>query len=179
MISVRYNAECMTHQLPEAYQKAFKDADIRGVYPTEINEVLVERVANAFVTVNAYSSVVVGCDMRLSSPILKQAFIAGARAAGATVIDLGLVATPQLYFASGSLALPGVMITASHSPKEYNGLKLVHPDAIPLTKRNGLQEIFKMVQKNVWNERVKRGVVKKKNIDAAYQKFVFRGVQGI
>ncbi len=175
---MRYNAAYMTYQLPTDFRRAFKDADIRGVFGTEINEELVTRVARAFVAVHGYTQVVVGCDMRLSSPVLHRAFIDGARAAGATVIDIGLVATPQLYFASGSLALPGVMITASHSPKEYNGLKLVHPDAIPLTKRNGLKEIFQMVQKNVWHESIKRGAVKKKNIDAAYQKFVFRGVQG-
>lgn len=168
----------MTHTLPPEFRRAFKDADIRGVFGSELNEELVARVARAFVTIHAYTTVVVGCDMRLSSPALHRAFIDGARAGGATVIDIGLVATPQLYFASGSLALPGVMITASHSPKEYNGLKLVHPDAIPLTKRNGLQEILRMVQKNVWQDGQKRGGLKKKNIDAAYQKFVFKGVQG-
>ena len=120
--------------LPPLYEQAFKDAGIRGVYPTEINEVVVYGVARAFVEEFAYTTLVVGCDMRLTAPALQAAFTRGARDAGATVIDLGLVATPQLYFASGSLRLPGVMITASHSPKEYNGLKLVHADAIPLTK---------------------------------------------
>jgi phosphomannomutase len=166
----------MTQTLPASYERAFKDADIRGVYPTEIDEVVAYAVARAFVEEFNYTALVVGCDMRLSTPALHAAFIAGARDAGANVTDLDLVATPQLYFASGSLSLPGVMITASHSPKEYNGLKLVHAGAIPLTKRNGLAQILKRVKKGKWQEVSKCGGVKKKNIDAAYTKFVFAGV---
>lgn len=167
----------MEHTLPAAYERAFKDADIRGVYPTEINEYLAYAVARAFVEEFSYTTLVVGCDMRLSTPLIHAAFIAGVRDAGASVIDLGLVATPQLYFASGSLQLPGVMITASHSPKEYNGLKLVHADAVPLTKRNGLTQIQKRVKKGVWQPVAKKGGLKKKNIDSAYAKFVFAGVK--
>ena len=167
----------MAHILPTLYERAFKDADIRGIYPGEIDEEVTYRVARAFVEEFKYSIVVVGSDMRLSSPALHTSFINGARDAGASVIDLGLVATPQLYFASGSLRLPGAMITASHSPREYNGLKLVHSDAIPLTKRNGLTQILKRVKKAVWQTAAKRGGLKKKNIDAAYAKFVFAGIK--
>ena len=140
----------MAQILPGAYERAFKDADIRGVYPTEIDEAVTYAVARAFVEECNYTELVIGCDMRLSTPALHSAFITGARDAGASVIDLGLVATPQLYFASGALKLPGVMITASHSPKEYNGLKLVHAGAISLTKRNGLAQILKRVKKSQW-----------------------------
>ncbi len=167
----------MERVVPTAYERAFKDADIRGVFPDEINEYLAYSVARAFVEEFSYQTVVVGCDMRLSTPVMQSAFILGIRDAGAAVIDLGLVATPQLYFASGSLTLPGVMITASHSPKEYNGLKLVHADAVPLTKRNGLIQIKKRVKKGVWQSVARRGGLKKKNIDAAYAKYVFAGVQ--
>ncbi len=160
-----------------SYERAFKDADIRGIYPSEINEAVTYRVARAFVEEFGYQTLVVGCDMRLSTPALQAAFITGVRDSGATVIDLGLVATPQLYFASGALSLPGVMITASHSPKEYNGLKLVHADAIPLTKRNGIVQIMKRVKKGQWQTVAKRGGLKKKTIDAAYAKFVFAGVK--
>ncbi len=176
-MGMRYNAGYMTLVLPVDYRRAFKDADIRGVYPEEINEELVEAVARAFVEAHSYKTVVVGCDMRLSSPVLHKAFIAGARASGATVIDIGLVATPQLYFVSGSQNLPGVMITASHSPKAYNGLKLVHPQAIPLTKRTGLNEILKLVKQGTRKDSKIRGGLMKKNIDGAYQKFVFKGVK--
>ena len=167
----------MAYVLPVSYERAFKDADIRGIYPTEINEAVTYKVARAFVEECKFTTVIVGCDMRLSTPALHAAFIEGVRDAGASVIDLGLVATPQLYFASGSLLLPGVMITASHSPAEYNGLKLVHAEAIPLTKRNGLAQILKRVRKGEWQAVAKRGSIKKKNIDAAYAKFVFAGVK--
>jgi phosphomannomutase len=134
-------------------------------------------VARAFVEEFDYTKMVVGRDMRLSSPDLYTAFVAGVRDAGADVIDVGMVATPQLYFASGSLALPGVMITASHSPAPYNGLKLVHADAIPLTKRNGLAQIAKRVKQGKWEEVQRRGKLTKKNIDAGYQKRVLAGIK--
>ncbi len=165
----------MNKTLPPRYERAFKDADIRGTYPDEINEGLAYAVARAFVEEFGYTKIVVGRDMRESSPALKTAFIEGARASGASVIDLDLVATPQLYYGSGSLALPGVMITASHSPREYNGLKLVHVEAIPLTKRNGLSQIQKRVKKSLWNDAAKRGRLTKKNLDAGYIKYVLRG----
>lgn len=165
----------MNKTLPPRYERAFKDADIRGTYPDEINEGLAYAVARAFVEEFGYTKIVVGRDMRESSPALKKAFIEGARASGASVIDLDLVATPQLYYGSGSLALPGVMITASHSPREYNGLKLVHAEAIPLTKRNGLSQIQKRVKKSLWNDAAKRGRLTKKNLDAGYIKYVLRG----
>ncbi|MCU0678717.1 MAG: hypothetical protein MUF19_04025 [Candidatus Pacebacteria bacterium] len=167
----------MTYPLAPQFEKAFKDADIRGTYPNEINEGLVYGVARAFVEEFGYTKIVVGRDMRLSSPDLYTAFVAGVRDAGADVIDVGMVATPQLYFASGSLVLPGVMITASHSPAQYNGLKLVHADAIPLTKRNGLAQIAKQVKQGKWVEVKRRGKLTKKNIDAGYQKRVLAGIK--
>lgn len=164
-------------KLPLHYKASFKDADIRGVFPFEINEAVASLVARAFVEIFSYTTVVVGCDMRLSSPQLHKAFIDGVRQAGANVIDVGLVATPQLYFASGSLNLPAVMITASHSPKEYNGMKLVHAGAIPLTKRNGLAQILKLVTRNKFLDATQKGRVTKKNIDASYIKYVLRGIK--
>ncbi len=166
----------MEYTLPAEYTKAFKDADIRGVYPSEINEATAYRVARAFVVEFSYTTLVVGYDMRLSTPALHAAFIAGARDQGADVLDVGMVATPQLYFASGSLNLPGVMITASHSPKEYNGMKLVHAQAIPLTKQNGLAAIEKRVKAGIFAHPKKRGTVKKKSIDNAYLTYVLNGV---
>ncbi len=167
----------MTYSLAPQFLKSFKDADIRGTYPDEINAGVAYAVARAFVEEFAYTKVVVGRDMRLSSPELHTAFVAGVREAGADVIDVGMVATPQLYFASGSMNLPGVMITASHSPAEYNGMKLVHPEAIPLTKRNGLAQILKRVKKGQWVTPNKKGKFTKKNIDAGYQKRVLAGIK--
>ncbi len=167
----------MTYTIATHFEKSFKDADIRGTYPDEINEGVAYAVACAFVEEFSYTKVVVGRDMRLSSPELHTAFVAGVRDAGADVIDVGMVATPQLYFASGSLHLPGVMITASHSPAIYNGLKLVHADAVPLTKRNGLAQILKRVKQGKWQKAAKKGKLTQKNIDAGYQKRVLAGIK--
>jgi len=167
----------MNKTLPPEFVKSFKDADIRGVYPNEITGALAYVVAQAFVSEFKYRKLLVGCDMRLSSPELHTAFIDGARDAGVDVIDLGLVATPQLYFASGSLNLPGVMITASHSPAAYNGMKLVHAKAIPLTARNGLRQILSRVKKVPPVVQTKRGKLSKKNIDASYIAYVLKGVK--
>ncbi len=158
--------------LPEAFAKAFKDADIRGVYPTEIDEVVAYRVARAFVEVFELPRVIVARDMRLSSPSLHAAFIDGVRDAGAEAIDIGLASTPALYFASGSLDAYGVVITASHNPQQYNGLKLVKAGAIPLTGKTGLNEIKKRVVKNRFADPPKRGKLVKKAIYPQYERYV-------
>jgi len=163
--------------LPPEYKKSFKPADIRGVYPHEIDGNVAYHAARAFVTNHKYEKLVVGYDMRESSPELYEGVVEGARAAGALVVDIGQVATPQLYFASGSLQLPGVMITASHSPREYNGMKFVHADAVPLTPTNGMKQLVKAVEKGKYPEAKKRGRVVKKDITKAYQKFVLKGMK--
>lgn len=148
---------------------AFKEADIRGVYPTEINEELVYLIARAFVERSQYKKVVVARDMRLSSLVLRDAFVQGATDAGASVIDIGITTTPMLYFASGRMSLPGVMITASHSPKEHNGLKLVMPGAVPLTEKSGLKDIRVRISKGRFApDAKKRGVVSVRDIMPAF-----------
>jgi phosphomannomutase len=157
------------------YKSAFKQADIRGVYPSEIDEEVTYLVARAFVDEFGLKKVVVGRDMRLSTPVLFAAFCKGIQDAGADVVDLGMVPTPLVYFASGSLKLPGVMITASHSPKYYNGLKLVLAGAIPLTEKHGLRSIRKRIEKGVFIEAAKRGKVVAKDVRPAYQKYIWKG----
>lgn len=166
----------MTMTLQAAYQRAFKDADIRGIYPTEIDEEVAYFVARAFVEEYKYTKVLVARDMRLSTPQLHEAFVKGVIDSGASVIDLGMVHTPVLYYASGTMNLPGVMITASHSPKEYNGLKLVFPKAIPLTEKNGLGKIRRRMEKGKFSAAAKPGKVTKKDVRKGYQKFVLKGV---
>jgi phosphomannomutase len=158
---------------PDFY-KAFKDADIRGVYPTELNDEVAYLVARAFVQLFNHKKVVVGRDMRLSSPALHKSFVTGVTDAGADVVDIGLVPTPALYHASGALNLPGVMITASHSPKAHNGLKLVLAGAIPLTNTTGLKAIRSLVQQPKLIEPKKRGNVTSKNTLAAFAKYVYK-----
>jgi phosphomannomutase len=119
----------------------FKAYDIRGEYPDQLDEELARAIGRAFVGYLGAPKIVVGRDMRVSSPSLAAAFIEGASSTGAAVVDAGLVSTDALYFASGRLDLPGAMFTASHNPARYNGLKLCRPQAAPIGIESGLQDI--------------------------------------
>jgi phosphomannomutase len=119
----------------------FKAYDVRGTVPDQIDDELARRTGAAFVPVTGASTVVVGHDMRPSSPGLAAAFAAGAAGAGADVVMIGLASTDQLYFASGDLGHPGAMFTASHNPAQYNGIKLCRAGAQPIGAETGLHEI--------------------------------------
>ena len=114
---------------------------MRGTVPDQIDDDLAHRVGNAFVAVTGASSVVVGYDMRPSSPGMARAFAEGAALAGADVTVIGLASTDQLYFASGRLERPGAMFTASHNPARYNGIKMCRAFAAPIGMETGLAEI--------------------------------------
>ena len=122
-------------------QAIFKAYDVRGTFPDQIDADLARRVGNAFVAVTGADQVVAGHDMRPSSPELARAFAEGAAAAGADVTLIGLASTDQLYFASGQLARPGAMFTASHNPAQYNGIKMCRAYAQPIGMETGLAEI--------------------------------------
>ncbi|MEA2075684.1 MAG: phosphomannomutase/phosphoglucomutase [Euryarchaeota archaeon] len=123
----------------------FKAYDIRGIYPSEIDERVAYQIGAAFGTLNP-GKIAVGCDTRLSSPQLKEYFIKGASSTGSGVIDIGVVTTPAVVFAIEHLKCDGgVNITASHNPKEYNGVKLFDGNAMPISYESGigtLKEIF-------------------------------------
>jgi phosphomannomutase len=119
----------------------FKAYDIRGLYPGQLDEDASRRIGFAFARFTGSARVAVGRDMRPSSVPLAAAFRDGVSAAGAAVLDLGLVSTDALYFGSGLLDLPAAMFTASHNPPEYNGLKLCHEQAAPIGEDSGLQQI--------------------------------------
>ncbi|MEV4468932.1 phosphomannomutase/phosphoglucomutase [Nonomuraea salmonea] len=121
--------------------KIFKAYDVRGVVPDELDEQTAEAVGAAFVEVTGAGSIVVAHDMRESSPVLAEAFIRGARSRRADVVHAGLGSTDLLYYASGSLGLPGVMFTASHNPARYNGMKMCRAGAVPIGGDTGLTEI--------------------------------------
>jgi phosphomannomutase len=159
------------------YNKAFKPTDIRGIYPTQIDEEVAYLVGRSFVDEFKHKTVLVARDMRLSTPALHESFCKGVTDAGADVVDIGLVPTPVLYFASATLNLAGVVITASHSPKEYNGLKLVQAGAIPLTETQGLKQIRKRMEKGVFVEVPKPGKIKHKDVLKGYQRFVLKGIK--
>jgi len=127
----------------------FKAYDIRGVYPDDIDEALVRRIGNVFAHFTGAQNLVVGHDMRESSEPLAAAFIEGATLAGADVTDVGLASTDLVYFASGRLDAPGAMLTASHNPPQYNGVKLCRAGAAPVGEQSGLQQIKEMVASGV------------------------------
>ncbi len=128
--------------MPRDLTPIFKAYDIRGVYPDELDEAAAGRIGHAFATWMGADRLVMGRDMRTSSPTLAKVFAAGAATAGATVVDVGLASTDALYYASGRLDLPGAMFTASHNPARYNGIKLCRPQAAPIGEESGLLEIL-------------------------------------
>jgi phosphomannomutase len=129
--------------------KIFKAYDIRGVVPDELNEEIAEAVGAAFVRVTGASAIVTAHDMRTSSGPLSAAFARGATGQGADVIEAGLGSTDMLYYASGSLDMPGAMFTASHNPAQYNGIKLCRAGAKPVGQDTGLTEIRELVDGGV------------------------------
>jgi phosphomannomutase len=123
----------------------FKAYDVRGTVPDQVDEELAHLVGRAHVQVTGADRVVVGHDMRPSSPGLAAAYAEGAAEAGGDVVSIGLSSTDQLYFASGHLDLPGAMFTASHNPAQYNGIKLCRAAAVPLGMESGLADIRDLV----------------------------------
>ncbi|MEU3064430.1 phosphomannomutase/phosphoglucomutase [Streptomyces subrutilus] len=127
-----------------------KAYDVRGVVPDEWDEHLAELFGAAFVEVVDATAIVIGHDMRPSSPGLSAAFARGAAARGVDVTLIGLCSTDQLYYASGHLGLPGAMFTASHNPARYNGIKLCRAGAAPVGQDTGLSQIRALVEK--WSD---------------------------
>ncbi|MFF2791625.1 phosphomannomutase/phosphoglucomutase [Streptomyces sp. NPDC058049] len=127
-----------------------KAYDVRGVVPDEWDESLAGLFGAAFVEVVGAGAIVIGHDMRPSSPGLSAAFARGAAARGVDVTLIGLCSTDQLYYASGALGLPGAMFTASHNPARYNGIKLCRAGAAPVGQDTGLSQIRALVEK--WSD---------------------------
>ena len=119
----------------------FKAYDVRGVVPGELDEEAARRIGYAFARFAGADRIVVGRDARTSSPVLAVGVGDGIRAAGVGVRDLGMITTDMVYFASGHYDLPGAMITASHNPKGYNGIKLCLAGAAPVGVDSGLTEV--------------------------------------
>ena len=124
----------------------FKAYDVRGTYPDQVNEDGARAIGAAFVAYLKAQRIAVGRDMRLSSPTLAQAFIEGATAQGADVVDYGMISTDMLYFAVARDGHDGgVQVTASHNPKQYNGMKMVRREAFPLSGEEGISDIRDMI----------------------------------
>ena len=152
--------------------KIFKAYDVRGVYNKDITDEVAYKIGKAFVSFLKCKDVVVGYDMRISSPKLSKAFMKGVVEQGANAIDIGMVSTDGLYFASGFLKMAGVMFTASHNPPEYNGIKFCKANAVPINETTGLQKIKTIIEKEKYKKNKRRGKISKKNILNDYVKHV-------
>ena len=127
---------------PPIVTQCFKAYDIRGQVPSQLNEDIAYRIGRALVVELKGKTFVVGQDMRLESPPLATALMRGITEAGADVIDIGLCGTEEVYFATSHYKVDGgVMITASHNPKGYNGMKLVKAQSRPISGDTGLDAI--------------------------------------
>jgi phosphomannomutase len=150
------------------YAKIFKAYDIRGTVPDELDEGVAEAVGAAFARLTGAPAVVTVHDMRTSSAPLAEAFGRGAAAQGADVISGGLGSTDMLYYASGSLGIPGAMITASHNPAKYNGIKLCRAGAKPVGEQTGLAELREMAQAGVPAAPGARGSIQDRDLLSGY-----------
>jgi phosphomannomutase len=149
--------------------KVFKAYDVRGLYPTELDEEGAYAIGRAYVEEFEPRRIAVGRDMRLSSPSMARALIDGAADGGAEVLDLGMVGTEMVYFAVGELGLDGgVCVTASHNPKDYTGMKIVRRGALPVGGDSGLLQIRDLALRG-FGERTKRGEVRRENIWPAFR----------
>ena len=148
--------------------RVFKAYDVRGVVPDELDADLVRRIGAAFAAWSGAPEILVGRDCRLSSPDLAAALTEGATSRDVDIVDLGPASTDLLYFASGSLDRPGVMITASHNPKEYNGLKFCLAGAKPVGEDSGLGEIRALAEKGEEVLGTGHGSVRQQDVLEAY-----------
>lgn len=147
----------------------FKAYDIRGKLGAELNEDIARRIGRAFGEYLKPRRVVVGSDVRLSSPSLKQAVAEGLMDAGVDVIDIGLAGTEEVYFAAFHLDVDGgIEITASHNPMDYNGMKLVRRGAQPISGDTGLGDIRRLAEGNAFPPPAKRGTLRRQSILAPY-----------
>lgn len=123
----------------------FKAYDIRGIYPVDLNEDIAYSIGRAFVSYLKVGKVIVGRDMRLSSPQMSEALACGLMDQGADVINIGMVSTDQYYHACATLGLPGIVVTASHNPGQYSGFKMVKKMPQLLSGDEGIQEIRRII----------------------------------
>jgi len=137
----------------------FKAYDIRGLAASQLTPELAERVGRAVVEFTKADVVVVGRDMRQSSPELLKALIHGVTRAGADAINIGLTSTPMFYYAVGTQSAAGIMVTASHNPKEYNGFKMVQSDLLPIGEGSGMDAIKDLAMAGNFTDRPEGNVM--------------------
>lgn len=146
----------------------FKAYDIRGIYPSQLDENTATAVGRAFATYLRPAQVVVGRDMRLSSPAVCAALLQGLTQQKVDVIDLGMVSTDQYYYACATLNLPGVMVTASHNPPEYCGFKMVRKMPYLLSGDEGIQDLRRIIETEAYAEAPGSGRVESRDMSAGF-----------
>ena len=148
----------------------FKAYDVRGIYNQNLTEQIAYKIGRAFVHFLKPKDVIVGTDMRVSSPKLSKAFMEGVAEQGANAIFIGQVCTDATYFASGFLKKPAVMFTASHNPRQWNGMKFSKESAIPINQDTGLNKIKSIIESKSYEKaKIKKpGKIIKKDILKTY-----------
>ncbi len=147
----------------------FKAYDVRGRIPDQLNEDIAYRIGRAFAEVIQPKKVVVGHDIRLSSESIKGALTEGLRDAGVDVYDIGLCGTEEIYFATSHAEMDGgIAVTASHNPKDYNGMKFVREGSKPISGDTGLFDIKALAEKNEFAPVATRGSLQALDTSSAY-----------
>lgn len=147
----------------------FKAYDVRGRIPDQLNEDIAYRIGRAFAEVIQPKKVVVGHDIRLSSEAIKAALTNGLRDSGVDVYDIGLCGTEEIYFATAHAGMDGgIAVTASHNPKDYNGMKFVREESKPISGDTGLFDIKKLAEQNNFAAPSERGSLQSLDTSAAY-----------
>src|SRR5579871_2660062 len=156
-------------QPPAINPKIFSAYDVRGVYPADFNEDAAYRTARAMVQFLGVTTVAVGHDMRLSSPAIAAAVLRGITEQGADAVDLGMTTTDELYFAVGKYGYPaGIMITASHNPAQYNGMKMCKAEAVALSSETGVQQIRDLAIAGNFAPATRKGQITQRNVADAF-----------
>ena len=162
-----------------SFSSIFKTYDIRGTVPDELDTKMAYAIGKAYANFIQGGKIAVGRDTRLSSDNLSHAIMAGLSQGGATPIDIGLVTTDMVYFAVGKYNYAGgIMITASHNPPEYNGMKMCREKAIPISADTGLEEIRKMAEEIAPPHNMDILVKEEQNVTDAWLDFAFDFVDG-
>jgi phosphomannomutase len=152
--------------------RVFKAYDVRGLVPEDLSPALVREIGAAFAEWSKAPRVIVARDCRLTSPELAAAIVEGAVSRGVDVVDIGLASSDLMYFASGALDLPGVMVTASHNAKQYNGLKFCLERAKPVSEDTGLADIRAIIESGGRGRVPSPGRVEQRSMLAAYVEHV-------
>ncbi len=163
----------MNSQINSIDPAIFKAYDIRGTYPDQLNHDSAYKIGKGFVSYLNCKNVAVGRDMRLSSPGLFESLVKGITESGADVIDIGLCSTDALYFTVGKFAYEaGIMITASHNPKDYNGFKMCRQTAVPLSGQEGLEQIKEIILRGKFISSADKGKLLPRDVIPEYVRHV-------